>query len=218
MGLRFLLLCCTCLLLQASVHSLEKPQYTVIHTESDFEIRLYRDSSWMSTDPLHLLSFEKATRKGFHRLFQYIEGANLNSSRIAMTVPVLTRIVSGAGPFDSSGYVVSFYLPAKFQDSPPVPLPGLHLHADKWDSHCIAVRKFLGFARDKNIVSEAESLAISLQNSPWAKSSLQRGEDFAYAIAQYNSPFQLIGRVNEVWAIVKGPISENCVEKLIAKE
>ncbi|KAJ0961126.1 hypothetical protein J5N97_000941 [Dioscorea zingiberensis] len=71
------------------------------------------------------ISFDKATKLGFHRLFQYIQGANLNSSRIRMTTPVLTSVVPDAGPLHSSAYVVRLYLPVKFQSSPPVPLPEL---------------------------------------------------------------------------------------------
>ncbi|KAH9290759.1 hypothetical protein KI387_034876, partial [Taxus chinensis] len=133
------------------------------------------------------------------RLFQFIEGANLNFSRIPMTAPVLTSIVPGAGPFDSSGYIVRFYLPTKFQDSPPVPLPELKLYPDHWDSHCVAIRKFSGFAKDNNIVKEAANLAASLSKSPWADLSFDDGENNAYSIAQYNSPFKIFGRLNEVW-------------------
>ncbi|XP_010520715.1 PREDICTED: heme-binding protein 2-like [Tarenaya hassleriana] len=178
----------------------ETPQYEVVHTESDFEIRLYRDSVWMSITVCDL-SFQKATLFGFHRLFQYIQGANLNFSRIPMTSPVLTSIVPEAGPLHSSAYKVLFYLPAKFQADPPVPLAELHLKPYKWDSHYVAVRKFAGFARDDRIVREAEKLGISLRKSLWANCTSDEG-DFAYSIAQYDSPFRLIGRKNEVWVDV----------------
>lgn len=46
--------------------AIESPQYTALHKESEFEIRLYRDSAWMSA-PAKQISFEKATRDGFHR-------------------------------------------------------------------------------------------------------------------------------------------------------
>ncbi|KAL3835221.1 hypothetical protein ACJIZ3_009957 [Penstemon smallii] len=181
----------------------ESPQYTVVHSESDFEVRFYSDSSWMTAPaPVDEISFEKATRNGFHRLFQYIEGANLNSSRVSMTVPVLTSIVPGAGPLHSSAYFVKFYLPVKFQGTPPLPLPELNLQPDPWKSHCIAVRKFSGFARDNNIVKEAEKLAISLSKSQWANSTSGTQSGYAYSIAQYNSPFKFISRVNEVWVDV----------------
>ncbi|KAJ3694499.1 hypothetical protein LUZ60_009979 [Juncus effusus] len=182
--------------------AIESPQYTVVHTDSDFEIRLYRTTAWISA-PSDAVSFEKATKSGFHRLFQYIQGANLNSSRIRMTKPVLTSIVPGTGPLHSSSYYIRLYLPSNFQLSPPVPLPELDLISDDWVPHCVAVRQFSGFARDSNVVKEAEKLALSLSRSSWANSS-----DFysanAYSIAQYNSPFKLIGRINEVWADLNG--------------
>ena len=61
------------------------------------------------------------------RLFQFTEGANLNFSRIPMTIPVLTTMVPGAGPLQSQGYYVSLYLPVKFQGDPPVPLRELNI-------------------------------------------------------------------------------------------
>ncbi|KAM5584441.1 hypothetical protein ABKV19_004024 [Rosa sericea] len=183
-----------------SLEAIESPQYTVVHWESEFEIREYRAGAWMSA-PAKDISFEKATRNGFHRLFQYIQGANLNCSRIAMTAPVLTSIVPGAGPLHSSAYFVRFYLPVKFQASPPTPLPELNLKPYTWDSRYIAVRKFSGFARDSNIVQEAQKLATSLSRSPWANSTSEESS-YAYSIAQYNSPFRWIGRVNEVWVDV----------------
>lgn len=118
-----------------------------------------------------------------------------------MTAPVLTSIVPGAGPLHSSAYFVRFYLPTKFQSTPPTPLPELNLKSYTWNSHYIAVRKFSGFARDTNIVKEAEKLATSLSRSPWANSTSAESS-YAYSIAQYNSPFRFIGRVNEVWVDV----------------
>lgn len=144
------------------------------------------------------------------RLFQFIQGANLNSSRIPMTAPVLTSIVPGAGPLHSSAYFVRFYLPVKFQANPPVPLPELDLKPDKWPVHCVAVRKFSGFARDDNIVKEAEKLATSLNRSPWANFTTSESS-YAYSIAQYSSPFQIFGRVNEIWVDVESSELDDCV-------
>ncbi|KAG6635151.1 hypothetical protein CIPAW_11G023300 [Carya illinoinensis] len=219
-------------------NAIESPQYTVVHTESDFEIRLYRDSTWMSA-PVKDISFRKATKLGFHRTHKmtvtisYFNGdyghfnsrlsmtrtgavksslfpsANLNFSRIAMTAPVLTSIVREAGPLHSSAYIVRFYLPVKFQASPPLPLSELNLRPRSWDSRCIAVRKFSGFARDNNIVEEAEKLGISLNRSPWANSTSSERSN-AYSIAQYNSPFRIIGRVNEVWVDIDASGLDGC--------
>lgn len=46
--------------------AIESPQYAVVHSESDFEIRFYRKSTWISA-PVQNPSFEKATKNGFHR-------------------------------------------------------------------------------------------------------------------------------------------------------
>ncbi|CAL5374950.1 unnamed protein product [Camellia sinensis] len=194
--------------------AIESPQYTAVHKESEFEIRIYRDSAWMSA-PANEISFDKATKDGFHRLFQYIQGANLNFSRISMTAPVLTSIVPGAGPLHSSAYFVRLYLPVKFQSTPPLPLPELNLKPDSWSSRCIAVRKFSGFAKDGNIVKQAEKLSISLSRSPWADSISSRSE-YAYSIAQYNSPFKLIGRVNEVWVELNESALDGCKSSGVA--
>ena len=136
-----------------------------------------------------------------YRLFQYIEGANLNNSRVPMTVPVLTSLVPGAGPLESSAYVVYFYLPAEFQATPPLGLPELNLKPDSWPISCKAVRQFSGFARDKNVVAEAEKLAKSLSTSQYSTSS---SSDITYSVAQYNSPLKFFGRVNEIWVDVDG--------------
>uniref|UniRef100_A0A804MXF4 Uncharacterized protein n=1 Tax=Zea mays TaxID=4577 RepID=A0A804MXF4_MAIZE len=194
------------LLLPAARGAAETPQYTTVHAESDFEVRLYGDTVWMSAPTPDIPSFHVATKLGFHRLFQYLMGANLNSSRIRMTTPVLTSVVPGAGPLRSSAYSVRLYLPAKFQASPPVPLPELNLHPDRWPGHCVAARSFSGRARDKNVVEEAEKLAMSLSRSPWANSTDYSSKS-AYSVAQYSSPFRIIGRVNEEHVDLKYHIS-----------
>lgn len=197
-----------------SATDIESPQYTVVHTESDFEIRLYRPSTWITT-PVEDISFSKATQIGFHKLFQYIQGANINNSRVEMTTPVLTGIVPSAGPFCSSAFAVRFYVPAEFEDSPPMPLLDSDLAVENWDEKCIAVRAFSGFAKDTNVAQEAASLETSLQKTPWANitdGEPKDGED-AYTIAQYSSPFKILGRVNEVW--VSFPSSEGCHAKLL---
>lgn len=183
----------------AAFPAIESPQYTVVHTESDFEIRLYRAASWITT-PVEDISFTKATQIGFHKLFQYIQGSNINNSRVDMTTPVLTGIVPSAGPFCTSAFAVRFYVPSEFKDNPPLPLLDSDLTVETWDEKCVAVRAFKGFAKDTNVAQEASLLELSLQKTPWANvtDETKEGED-AYTIAQYNSPFQILSRVNEVW-------------------
>ncbi|KAL6011465.1 hypothetical protein ACLOJK_001913 [Asimina triloba] len=174
-----------------SAWGIESPQFTVVHSESDFEIRYYRESEWM-TATVRGISFEKATKEGFHRLYQYLHGANSNSSQFVMTSPILTSIIPGD---QSSEYVVKFYFPGNFHTVPPAPLPELNLQLLKWGNHCVAVRKFSGFARDKNIGKEADSLLTVL--GKFGSAVLE--DNHGYTIAQYNASFHLSGRLNEVW-------------------
>lgn len=129
-----------------------------------------------------------------------------------MTSPVITSIVPGAGPFDSSAYFVRFYLPEKFQANPPTPLPELNLKPYTWKNHYVAVRKFSGYALDEIVVKEAEKLAASLRTSHWADCTSSDSEN-AYSIAQYNCPFHFIHRVNEVWVAMDGSKIDKCRHK-----
>lgn len=47
-------------------HAIESPLYSVLHSESDYEIRLYKEISWMSAF-VRGTSFQNSTKDGFHR-------------------------------------------------------------------------------------------------------------------------------------------------------
>ncbi|KAK3011596.1 hypothetical protein RJ639_011431 [Escallonia herrerae] len=62
-----------------------------------------------------------------------------------------------------SNYTVwLYYMPEKNERAPPQPYAELGLHLDMWKSHCIAVRRFSGFAKDNNIGKEKEALVSNL--------------------------------------------------------
>ncbi|XP_062109481.1 uncharacterized protein LOC133820938 [Humulus lupulus] len=188
--------------------SIELPQYKVVYSESDFEVRLYPECSWMSALVRGTTSFENSTKEGFHRLYQYIHGANLNSTKIPVSAPVLTSIITDVDSSSSSShgldYYVRLYLSTKYDHkATPQPLPELNLQLNNWKSHCIAIRKFAGFAKDDNIDKEVDSLKNSLITDTSTSSS--------YTIAQYNSSRHRTGRLNEVWInVVSGFTAEGC--------
>lgn len=147
------------------------------------------------------------------RLFDYIQGDNKNSSHIPMTAPVLTTILPSAGPFCSSAFTVKFYIPSQFSSNPPVPKNSQkpNLVIERTDATCVAVRKFGGFAADLNVAKEASNLAESLKNSPW-KSIVNESESAeSYSVAQYNSPFEFVKRVNEIWVKFSAEKFKGCV-------
>ncbi|KAG6713986.1 hypothetical protein I3842_05G180800 [Carya illinoinensis] len=193
-----------------SGYAIESPQFTVVHSESDFEVRLYVESWWISATVQGTTSFDKSTKDGFHRLYPYIHGGNLDHSRIMITAPVLTSVInSSSSSRGTADYFVRFYLPAKYVGNPPQPNPDLNLQFDKWRSHCIAVRKFSGFAKDDNINKEIEALVRSLDKHSTGKGAIL-GVTSYYSIAQYNASNHLSGRLNEVWIDVSGFTAEGC--------
>ncbi|URD85579.1 SOUL heme-binding protein [Musa troglodytarum] len=179
---------------------IECPSYDVVDKGNGFEIRLYNSTQWMSTSSIDDISFVNATRTGFLRLFDYIQGKNKYGEKIEMTAPVITQVTPSDGPFCASSFVVSFYVPKKNQPNPP-PADGLQLQ--KWGLRYAAVRQFGGFISDGDSVGEeAAALYSSLQGSVWF-SAVTQGQEAdptsAYTVAQYNSPFEFSGRVNEIW-------------------
>lgn len=188
-------------------NAIESPQYTVVRSEPGVEIRLYKESSWMSAFVRGGTSFEKSTKDGFHRLYQYIHGANLNSSELKITAPVLTSITTQS-PHESI-YAVKLYMSANYGGASPQPNPELNLVLDKWRSHCVAVKKFSGYAKDDNINKEMEALVTVLGKISGGKPDSIEGKG-SYSIAQYNAPSRLSGRLNEVWMNVSGFAAEGC--------
>ncbi|KAG2701944.1 hypothetical protein I3843_06G064100 [Carya illinoinensis] len=198
-----------------SGNAIESPKYTVMHSESDFEIRLYLEPSWMSALVRGATSFEKSTKDGFHRLYQYLKGGNLDHSQITMTAPVLTSIDSSSSsssspPSRGSDYIVRYYVSTKYVGNPPQPNPELNLQFDKWRSHCIAVRKFTGFAKDDNAKKESEALVNILNKYLTGINGAVMVDKSFYSVAQYNSSRHLSGRLNEVWIDVSGFAAEGC--------
>ncbi|KAK7386776.1 hypothetical protein VNO78_27112 [Psophocarpus tetragonolobus] len=174
------------------VHAIELPKYTVLLSESDFQIRLYNESTWISALVSGATSYKQSYKIGFQRLYQYIHGANLNSSKIAYTAPVITSMPSS--PSENDGYIVRMFISTHFEGKPPQPNPKLKLRIEKWKTECIAVRKFGAYAKDDHIDKEIEALVTTLN-----KHSAMIDRSF-YNIAKYNASYRNVtDRLNEVW-------------------
>ncbi|OEL38029.1 Heme-binding protein 2 [Dichanthelium oligosanthes] len=184
---------------------IECPAYEVVDSANGFEIRRYTDAMWVSTSPIEDISFVAATRTGFLQLFNYIQGKNAYNETIEMTAPVLTEVSPSDGPFCTSSFVVSFYVPAKNQADPP-PAEGLTVR--RWaGARYAAVRRFGGFVADSDVGEQAARLDASLQGTRWAAAvneGRSAGKATSYTVAQYNSPFEFSGRVNEIWMLFDG--------------
>lgn len=181
---------------------IECPNYEVVHAGNGYEIRRYDTTVWISTEPIQDISLKDATRTAFFQLFAYIQGKNEYHQKIEMTAPVISQVSPSDGPLCESSFTVSFYVPKKNQ---PDPAPAENLHIQKWTPRYVAVRQFSGFVSDYNVGEEAAALSASLEGTAWANAIEKSkedggvGADSAYTVAQYNSPFEFIGRVNEIW-------------------
>ncbi len=60
---------------------------------------------------MHALTVTERFVIAMQPLFEYISGANQEGVNINMTAPVLVKIAAGAGPFCTSNFTVSFYVP-----------------------------------------------------------------------------------------------------------
>ncbi|CAI9775370.1 unnamed protein product [Fraxinus pennsylvanica] len=196
-----------CIGLLAFTFAIESPQYKILHSWPDIEVRIYSESSWISAPVRGAgTSFENSTESGFHRLYQYIHGANLDSIKFMMTSPVLNNIDQTENGID---YYVKFYVPEKYEAAPPLPSSSLNLQVEKWRTQCIAVRKFSGFAKDENVRSEIEAFLTSLRKLLAGKSTGLKDKS-SFTIAQYNASFHLSGRLNEVWMNVSELEIDGC--------
>ncbi|KAA8529989.1 hypothetical protein F0562_034407 [Nyssa sinensis] len=144
---------------------LECAPYRVIHSLKDFEIRNYRNATWMSTPPINSSSYKDAVGRGFNILFAYVQGKNHEAAKIDMTAPVLVDIYPSTGPFCNSSFVVYFYVPKKYQKKPPASDEARPVKLPRHQYG--AVRRFGGFMDDTNIATEALALKKSLRGTPW---------------------------------------------------
>ncbi|KAL1223823.1 hypothetical protein V5N11_008804 [Cardamine amara subsp. amara] len=164
----------------------ECPTYKLVEAGNGYEIRMYNSAVWMSTDPIPAPSMTQATKTGFLRLFSYIQGDNKSKVKMDMTAPVITESTPG-----KSVYTVSFYLPKKNQQNPPL-ADGLHVQP--WKPTYVAVRQFGGFVSDDSAKKEAAALMVRLHGTKWIMPvEKSKGKSPAYLIAGYNPPFQIIG-------------------------
>ncbi|PHT43672.1 hypothetical protein CQW23_17697 [Capsicum baccatum] len=149
---------------------IECPDYELIESGKDYEIRLYNSAMWMSTPPIDDTSFFSGTTTGFQSLYNYRHGKNSYKEEIGMTVPVLAQVKPSDGPFSTSSFVVSFYVPKKNQ---PNPLPA----GTKWaeaveksqaadDTTVYKVAQYNSPSESNNRVNELWSWFQPLNESP----------------------------------------------------
>ena len=156
----------------------EESPFETIHKTDVYEIRQYADR-------LAVQATYTNQDSSFRNLFNYISGANIDSQKIKMTIPVTESK-------EDSKMVMQFYLPSKFTNKTvPVPTdPKVELITINEGYY--AVIKYSGRLTDKNFKKHKKILKENLIED--------KIKIIGSAIkATYNGPFTLpILRRNEV--------------------
>ncbi|WOL14936.1 heme-binding-like protein, chloroplastic [Canna indica] len=188
--------------------SVETPKYEVVHTCSDYEIRMYspRVVAEVTYNPSELRGDRDG---GFMILANYIgalgQPQNVRPEKIAMTAPVITKAAAAPEKIamtapvvttssDSGGAVtMQFVLPSKYTraEEAPAPLDKRVVVRSEGEAKYGVVR-FSGVATDKVVLERVEQLRRSLE-----RDGHKVVGDFV--LARYNPPWTLPPlRTNEV--------------------
>ena len=161
----------------------EEAKYNIVHKTSIYEIRFY-------SERLVVEAIYNSSRNTFRKLFKYISGANNNSQKIEMTIPV-NQIKK-----DNTNYM-QFILPSKFnKETIPIPLNS-DVKISIIEEGYFAVIKYPGKSSDKNFTKYSKILQTKLLEDKILIEGLP-------IKATYNGPFTLPPlRRNEVMFNIK---------------
>ena len=163
------------------------PSYKLVACGWGYEKRCYGPSTWAMTKNTKTKDRKSSA---FMKLFKYIQGNNDAKQKIKMTVPVLdvTRFNKTAKTMKSG---MAFWLNVEKAPAPLDPLVKVHTFPGK----CAFVRSFGGRVKSgsKQMWKQVIMLTkvLKMKKEPFAQG--------VTALAQYNSPWKMWGRHNEVW-------------------
>jgi hypothetical protein len=160
----------------------ETPEYKVLKTIEDVEIRLYPNMIVAKT-ALSGNSFDQQGSNGFRTIAGYIFGGNDKNQKIAMTSPVVMSIGDSATMY--------FVMPKSYKQS-DLPTPNsTQVKIMEESAKTLAVISYGGFSSDEKIENHRAKLAAIL-----TKNNIKTKGDFMYM--GYNAPWDIIDRKNEV--------------------
>lgn len=171
-------------------HNYEEPNYTVLRTHADFEIREYGPRLEARTVVTGTES--EAISEGFRTLAEYIFGGNRANQQVAMTTPV-TYSTQGR-------QTVSFVMPSQHSRQTLPEPTSRRVELVDVPSQVVAVRRFSGWSAQtrwheerKSLLRELASRNIEVAGSP--------------VLAQYDPPWTLgFLRRNEVLVKVQNTV------------
>ena len=141
--------------------ALEETSYRVITANQIYEIREYDDRLAVQTNQ------KNGQNRAFRKLFKYISGSNISSTKIEMTTPVTQSVkIEMTTPvtqkLQDGEIIMKFFLPRKFQlKTVPQPLSeDLSIVVVKGGKY--AVKKYSGRSTYKNFEKQSKLLIEAL--------------------------------------------------------
>ena len=183
------------------IHSEEQPNYRVIETDDNKEIRQYQAYIVAKTQVQG--EYRQAQRQAFRILAAYIFGENENQQDIAMTAPVTQRpaatseSIAMTAPVLQSGqgqqWSMSFMMPAKYTlDSLPVP-KNEQIRFERIPARLMASIQYSWYG------SEERNQAMAEQLQQWLETKQQYKPVTAPVYAGYDPPWTIpFFRTNEI--------------------
>jgi len=163
---------------------IEEPKWQLVENIETVEIRHYEPIIQASTP----MKNRGASNSAFRRLAGYIFGGNDSGESIAMTAPVQTTLEDDAP-------VMAFTMPASFEmQDLPAPDSG-DITFDAISERTVAVLRFSGWATEGKVDRKTEELLEVLERQEITLG----GEP---VLNQYNPPWTLINRRNEIMVVV----------------
>lgn len=161
---------------------IESPEYKVLKTIDEVELRLYPKMIVAKTS-LSDNSFENQGSNGFRTIANYIFGGNEKNQKIAMTAPVVMEMSDSATMY--------FVMPKQYKKE-ELPNPSSkNVRIVEEAPKTLAVITYGGYSSDKKIEKHQRDLMKVL-----VKNNIKTKGAFLYM--GYNAPWDILNRRNEV--------------------
>ena len=136
--------------------ALEEPEFVIIKSFSEYEIRKYKDRLAVQVEYSN-------NDRGFQYLFNYISGANINAEKIDMTTPVTQSLkidmtIPVSQSLKDDKMVMQFFLPSKFTINTAPKPTNERVSLVIIEGGYYAVIRYSGRSTDKNYYKKFEEL------------------------------------------------------------
>jgi hypothetical protein len=193
------------LMIEEPVMAIEEPNYDILESAEDFELRRY--DSYIVAETVVEEAFDDAGNEGFRRLFSYISGENRKKASISMTAPVSQEKdyeqISMTAPVNQQSVAgrwrVTFMMPSGYTlETLPEPIDE-RVTLKEVEGKLVAALKYSGTWSKKRFEMKKERLESLIQE----RGLISMGEP---VFARYNPPFMpWFMRRNEVLITVFRP-------------